>query len=224
MSKEKQFIIIAFIVIAVVLIVTLYAVRPFAPKYEIGVKAGDTFTYQMTGVAESSDFDMVIPENYMDVNRTSHYRIEITKVSYPLVSYIETTLFKNGTIIRSEATLNVESGATTGEGGFWGIFVTNLGVGKLSRPAVTTGITVNATEIRQYQNGDRQTNFMTASAEFVDVEDETYSRTCTRFTYIHVDKEIGIMVELSERQIYNDPQIMLTTTWTLIESNVLQVS
>lgn len=224
MSKKKQFIIIVCIVLVVASIVALYAVRPFAPKYEIGVNTGDIFTYKMTGVAESADFDIVIPENYMDVNRTSYYRIEITNVNYPLVSYIETTLFENGTSLRSEGTLNVENGATTGNGGFWGIFVTNLGVGKLSRPTVTTGITVNTTETRQYQNGDRQTNFMRAEAEFVDVEDETYSRTCNAFTYIYVDKEIGIMVELSERQIYNDPQIMLTTTWILVESNALQVS
>jgi hypothetical protein len=224
MSNKKYLAIIVLVVLLVSVIVAIYAVQPFTPNYEVGVKAGDVFTYQMTGVAEVPEFDIAIPENYRDVNRTDYYRVEITKVEYPVVSYTETTQFKNGTIFSFEGALNVETGANTNEGGFWGIFIANLGVGKLSRPAVPEGIIVNSTETRTYQNGDRQTNFLRAEAEFYDAEDETLSRTCNTYTFIYVDKEIGILVELTEMQIYNDPQIMLTTTWKLVDSNVLQVS
>jgi hypothetical protein len=224
MSNKKYLTIIVLIVLIVSVIVAIYAVQPFTPNYDVGVKAGDVFTYQMIGVAEVPELDITIPENYMDVNKTDYYRIEITKVEYPFVSYTETTQFKNGTSFSFEATLNVENGANTVEGAFWGIFIANLGVGKLSRPAVPEGITVNSTETRTYKDGDRQTSFLRAEAEFYDAEDETLSRRRNTYTYIYVDKEIGILVELSEMQIYNDPQIMLTITWKLVDSNVLQVS
>jgi hypothetical protein len=223
MLNKKYLAIIALLVLLVALIVAIYAVKPFTPNYQIGVKAGDVFTYKMTGVGESYTDDIEIPENYMDINNVEYYRIEITNVEYPFVSYKETTQFKNGTSFSHEGTLNVQNGDNTSSGGFWGIFIANLKVNSLSRPAVSEGIKIDSTEERSYLDGKRQTNFLRAEAEFYDTEDETLSRTCNKYTYIYVDKELGILVELKEMEIYNDPQIMLTTTWELIDSNVLRV-
>ncbi|MCL2173026.1 MAG: hypothetical protein LBH62_06860 [Nitrososphaerota archaeon] len=223
MSKKTYLVIVAVVVLAVVLIAGIYVLRSHQ-KWEIGVKAGDEFTYKMTGCADVPEFDVAIPANYLDVNKTDYYRVKITNVEYPFVTYIETTQFKNGTSFSAEGTLNVENGANTNEGGFWGIFVTNLKVGSLSRPTVPEGITVNDTETRSYLDGDRQTIFLYASGTFYDTDDETLSRTYITYTYLHVDKEIGILVELKDIQMYNDPKIILTTTWELVDSNVLQVS
>ncbi|MCL2642121.1 MAG: hypothetical protein FWD52_01190 [Candidatus Bathyarchaeota archaeon] len=223
MLKKKYLVIIAFIVLLVAIIAAIYTVQPFSPKEKIGVKAGDVFTYQMTGAADVPSSDIAIPENYLDVNRTDYYRVEITNVEYPFVTYIETTQFKNGTSFSSEGTLNVENGANTNVGGFWGIFIVNLEKGKLARPAVTDGITVDSTETRSYQDGDRPTNFLRAEGEFYDVEDPTFSRTYNAYTYMYVDKQLGILVELKDIQIYSEPQIMLTTEWKLVNSNVLQI-
>ena len=214
---------LSIIVLVVLLAVVVAAVYVSQPKREIGVKAGDIFTYKMTGDIVVPSDDVAVPENFLDIDNIEYYRVEITKVEYPMVSYTESTQFKNGTNFSFDDTINVESGATM-SGGFWGVFITNLTVGNLARPDVTDGITINSTETRTYLDGKRQTNFMRAEAVFYDVEDPALSRTYNVYTYIYVDRQLGILVELTDMKMYSDPQIMLTVKMELISSNVLQVS
>ena len=222
MSKKKYFIIIALVAVLAAA-VAVYALQ--SPReLTVGVKAGDTFTYKMTGTVEVPSDDIPIPGNILDVNNVEYYRVKITNVDFPLVSYIETTRFKNGTEHSYDGKLNVKNGINTGEGNFWGIFITGLTKGSLSRPDVTNGAVVNDTETRTYLDGDRKTNFLRAEAVFYDVDDETLSRTYNAFTYTYFDQQIGILVELTDMRIYNDPQIMITVKWELIDSNVIQVS
>jgi len=223
MSKKKYFIIIALVAVLAVVAVAVYAVQQ-SQELTVGVKAGDIFTYKMTGTVEIPSDDVPIPENILDVNNVEYYRVEITNVDFPFVSYIESTRFKNGTEHSYDGTINVKNGVNTGEGNFWGIFVAGLSKGSLSRPDVINGAVVNDTETRTYLDGDRKINFLRAEAEFYDADDETLSRKYNIFTYTYFDKQIGILVELKDMRIYNDPQIMITVVWELIDSNVLQVS
>jgi len=214
---------LSIIVVVVLLVVIVAAVYTAQPKREIGVKAGDIFTYSLTGEAvDNTEDGNAVPKNFLDINNVEYYSIEITKVEYPIVSYIETTQFKNGTGLTSEDTVNVESGDTI-SGGFWGVFIINLKVGSLSRPDVSNGITINSTETRTYLDGERQTNFMRAEAEFYDADDPTLTRKYNAYTFMYIDKQLGVLVELTDMKIYSDPQIMLTVKMELISSNVLQV-
>jgi hypothetical protein len=223
MSKKKYFIVIALIAMIAVFIAGIYAIQQ-SQKLTIGVKTGDIFTYKMTGTADVPTADVPIPENFMDINNVEYYRIEITNVDFPIVSYIETTQFKNGTSLTYTGAINVKNGINTGEGGFWGIFVAGLKKNSLSRPEITDGLAIEDTETRTYLDGDRKTNWFHAETTLYDVDDETLSRECLVYTYIYFDQQTGILVELKDLKMYNDPQIILTVEWKLIDSNVLQVT
>jgi hypothetical protein len=222
MLKKVYLIIIAFVVLLSVIVVGVYVTQHQSEQFTVGVNAGDIFTYKLVGIAEVYG-DAVVPENFMDVNKTDYYRIEITNVDFPFVSYVETLQFKNGTSFNYDGLINVETGVNTISGGFWGIFVADLNEGSLSRPAVSNGAVINSTELRPYLDGDRQTNFLHAETVLVDVEDETLSSECYVNTYVHFDKQLGILVELKDMKIYTNPTIMLTVVWELVDSNVIQV-
>jgi hypothetical protein len=222
-SNKSYLIAIVIVALLVVIVAAVYISQSPAPKRDVGVKAGDIFTYKMTGTANVNTEDDIVPENFFDLNKVEYYRVEITNVEYPMVSYTESTKFKNGTSIDFDDVLNVENGATM-SGGFWGVFIANLTVGSLARPDVADGISVDSAEIRNYRDGERQTNFLVAEAVFYDVDDPTLSRTYNEYTYIYVDRQLGILVEFTDMKIYTDPQVMLTVKMELISSNVLQVS
>lgn len=237
MSKKIYLTIIALVALLTVLIAAIYIVQS-SKSYDVGVKAGDVFTYQMTGTAETSPDDVEgasenfldISESFLDINNIDFYRVEITTVDFPFVSYTETTQFKNGTNYSLDGAINVKTGDITMDGGFWGVFIANLSEGSLSRPdapksqsGASEGITIDSIEQRVYLDGNRATNFMSITGDLYDMDDPYYTRTGVRYTYVSFDKQLGILVELKDMQIYNNPQISLTVELKLVESNVLQV-
>jgi hypothetical protein len=221
-SNKPYLIAIAIIALLAVIVAAVYISQMPAPKRDVGVKAGDEFTYKMTGTADVPTEDTVVPENFFDINKVEYYRVKITNVEYPMVSYTETTKFINGTSFDIDDKINVESGATM-SGGFWGVFIANLTIGSLARPEITDGVTIESTEIRNYRDGERQTNFLRAEAVFYDVDDPTLSRTYEAYTYVYFDSQLGVLVELTDIKMYSDPQVILTVKMELISSNVLQV-
>ncbi|MCL2134361.1 MAG: hypothetical protein FWH37_02240 [Candidatus Bathyarchaeota archaeon] len=222
MKHKIYYIILVLVVLLVVLVAVIYAAQPDV-RPEVGVKVGDVFTYKMVGVAEWADEGVAIPNEFIAVNSTDYYRIQITGVESTNVSYTEITQFHNGTSYIYDGAIDVATGASSGEGSFWGIYAINLAVGKQSRPDYAEGAEIDSVEIVPYSDGDRTTNFMSVSGTFYDMDDETYSTTYESYAYIYFDKELGVLVALQNRQIYNNPQIMLTVYYVLVESNVLQV-
>jgi hypothetical protein len=63
---------------------------------------------------------------------------------------------------------------------------------------------------------------MTVQNEFPDTTNP--SRVFDDYTYVHFDKTTGMLVELKDMQVYNDPQVILTYEWVLIDSNAWAVA
>lgn len=193
-----------------------------AQTVKSGLKPGDTFTYSMKGISELGDPNATTPENFLEVNMTDYYRVTITSVSNPIVSFNTTWRFTNGTQIDRTGKVNIETGADSEE--FWAIYAANLTINAPVRPAFLNGAIVNETETRTYKDGNRQTNVLQMQGEFYDSSDPTYTRTYSDFMYVHFDSQIGMLVELKDIKIYTDPQIILTVEWKLVDSNVLAIA
>ncbi|MDR2204402.1 MAG: hypothetical protein LBE76_08980 [Nitrososphaerota archaeon] len=220
MSKKIGLAIIVFVVVLTVVIVSAYVLQSSTSR-TIGVNVGDVFTYSMTGRADTYDENVTVPANFLDINKVDYYRVEIISVEYPVVSYVETTKFKNGTSFSYDGMVNVEDGGNSG--GFWGIYLANLKKGSLTRPDVSDGVSVADTVMVSYLDGDRETNFVSAEGQFYDPTDELYTRQYYDYMWFYFDKETGILVGLKNMQIYSAPDIMLVVEYRLVESNVLQI-
>jgi hypothetical protein len=228
MPKKVYLAIIVLAVLVVASVAAFYALQtPPATEeptvtVKAGVKAGDTFTYSITGMAETGNDNVAIPSSFKELNQTDYYKITITNVEGPSVTYNSTWRFLNGTQFDRTETINVATGTDAVD--FWAIYAANLTKGSLLRPAIAGGATVNETETRIYMDGNRTANVFSMSGVFYDSEDLTYTRTYNAYRYVHFDQQTGMLVELKEIKIYTDPEIMLTVDWNLVDSNVLQVS
>jgi len=228
MPKKVYLAIIVLAVLVVASVAAFYALQtPPATEeptvtVKAGVKTGDTFTYSIKGMAETSNENVPVPTSFYELNQTDYYRITITNVEGTSVTYNHVWSFLNGTQIEKTETINVATGTDGID--FWAIYAANLTKGSLLRPSIAGGATVNDTETRTYNDGKRNTNIFTMTGVFYDAEDLTYSRTYNAYRYVHFDQQTGMLVELKEIKIYTDPEIMLTVDWNLVDSNVLQVS
>jgi hypothetical protein len=217
---------IGYIIIALVAIFLVgtagafYALAPKPPEISIGVKAGDTFTYNVKGLAEQYAENETIPAQFYDLNKTDYVRVTIINVANPNVTYSTTWRYINGTQYDTTETLNLMVGNDSAA--FWGIYASNLAQGNLLRALRADGGAFNSTESRTYADGSRETNAQTINKEFYNAEDTT--QTLYRNRYLYVDKATGMLVELKNIDIYTSPRIMQTVQWTLVDSNVIQVS
>jgi hypothetical protein len=217
------YIIIAMVAILVIGTAVAYVAlqpKPADITYTIGVKAGDTFTYSVKGLAEQYDSNETIPASFYDLNKTDYVKVTITNVVGPNVTFSTTTRYINGTQHEYTETLNVIVGNETAS--FWGIFASNLKQGDLVRALKSDGGAFNSTETRTYASGDRATNFQSWNKEYINAEDTT--QQLYRNRYIYVDQATGMLVELKNIDIFTSPKIMETIEWHLIDSNVIQVS
>ena len=218
---------ISIILLIILVAATLAAVFAFQPAptetstVKSGLKAGDTFTYSMTGVSEIGGPNVTTPANFYDVNMTDYYKVTITAVENPVVSFDVEWLFKNGTKLDRSGQVNIETGISQE---FWAIYEANLTIGKPTRSAVTSGAVVNMTESSSYKDGNRTTNILQMQGEFYDSTDPTYTKSYLDYTYVHFDSKTGMLVELRDRKIYTEPAIILTVEWKLVDSNVWAVS
>jgi hypothetical protein len=185
-----------------------------------GLKPGDTFTYSMKGISSIGESNATTPENFLEVNMTDYYRVTITTVSNPIVSFNTTWRFTNGTQIDRTGQVNIETGADSQE--FWAIYAANLTAKAPVRQAFPNGAIVNETETRTYKDDSRQTNILQMQGQFYDSNNPT--RTYSDFMYVHFDSQTGILVELKDMKIYSDPQIILTFEWKLVDSNVWTIT
>lgn len=217
------YIIIAMVVILVIATAVAFVVfqpKPAEINYTIGVKPGDTFTYNVKGIAEQYDENETIPASFNDLNKTDYVRVTITNVDGPNVTFNTLTRYINGTQHEYTETLNVIAGNESAS--FWGIYASNLKKGDLVRALKQEGGSFNSTETRTYASGDRATNFQTWNKEYYNAEDTTQGLYRNR--YVYVDQATGMLVELKNIDIYTNPKIMQTIQWTLVDSNVFQVS
>ena len=223
LMAKKLFTIIVILTIS--LIIALAAILSNQTPTETvvtGVVAGNVFTYDIKGYSVINEANATIPESFSELNMTEWYRVTITSVSGPDVSFNTTWRFVNGTEIENMGNVNV----LTGEDNriFWAIYPANLTLNDLVSPSGSDGLIVNQTEIKTYKDGPRDTNIITLQTRFVDADDPTLSRTYDDYLYVHFDRVTGMLVELRDMKLYTDPQVILTIDWELIGSNVWAVA
>jgi hypothetical protein len=224
MSKKIYPLLIAIIVLIAVSVTALYIFQAPARNESlvtVGVKVGDVFTYKFVGYADSH-VSFSIPENFADVNKTDYYRVEITKVEAPIVSYTVTLRFNNGTQFSYDGMINLENGLYSEP--YWDIYASNLSTGSLSRPGSPDEPRISSTQLEPYPDGDREIHFVRSEYELYDTTDLTYTKTCYVYHYVHFDKQTGMMTNYKIMQVYNSPEIILTVEYTLVDSNVFQIS
>jgi hypothetical protein len=219
MSKKVYLALIMLVALVVVASVTAFYIfnsnKRESSIIAVGVNVGDVFTYQMVGFA-NSHVEFSVPENFVDVNNTKYYRVEITKVEAPIVSYTVTWEFNNGTEHSYDGMINLENGLYSGY--YWEIYAANLNAGSLCRPESKDEPKINSTQTKSLSDGnDRDINFLYSNYEAYDPTDETYTKMCYVYHYVYFDKQMGMMMAYRTMQIYNSPEIILTVEYNLVE-------
>jgi hypothetical protein len=222
MASKLSITIVIFVAVTVAVIVVAAVLSSQPPSEAIvaGVVPGNTFTYELKSYTAVSEENVTIPPAVSEYNRTESYRVSITAVSGPEVSFNTTWRFINGTENENAFKINLLTGINNPP--FWAMYQSNLSLNSVVHPSGSDGLIVNQTEIRSYKAGDRVANIITLQNQFVDASNPT--RTYDDYLYVHFDKITGMLVELKEIQVYNDPQVVLTYEWRLVDSNVWAVS
>jgi hypothetical protein len=219
MSKKIYLTLIIIIVLIVASVTAFYLFsynKEEGPKIAVGVSVGDVFTYKMVGIADFSSGAFSIPENFFDTNNTKYYRVEITDIESPFVSYTVTLEFKNGTMFNDYGKINLKTGLYSGSP--WNIYAANLTAGNLCRPGSMDEPRINSTQTKSLVAGDdRELNFLTSDYEAYDLNDQTYSTICYVYNYIYFDKQMGMMVAYRTMEMYTFPEIILMVDFELVE-------
>ena len=184
-----------------------------------GVHKGDEATYDIQGFSDSTD-PAIMSEGFYQYNMTEWYKITVTDVSNASITLSTTWRFTNGTELQGSSTVDVESGMVYPTGSFWAIYAANLGAGDSVRPLGPDRSTINQTATRQYASGSRDTNRISMDIEYYDSNDPTGSTTWTEYMNIHFDRATGMLVEFRDTNVFTNPQVTLTTLWTIRETNV----
>jgi hypothetical protein len=225
-KKRSRLILLAAIVLIIVIIlaVVIYISLGTQSSNQLvaGVKKGDTFTYELQALWDSSDPKTTISNNILQVNMTDWYRVTITNVSNENISIATTWRFKNGTELAGNGTVNIKTGIAMG--GFWAIYAANLNANDNIRPTGPDRSTINATETREYASGTRETNRISLVLEYSDTNDPTGSTTWTEYLNIYFDRQTGMLVELRDMSEYTNPEVTTTLVWTIKDTNVWTVS
>jgi hypothetical protein len=215
-------ILLSTIIILVIIVFTNLGLQP-AQVVVPGVTEGDVFTYDVVGLWSSNDPNVTVPETFLQLNMTEWYRVTITEVSGVEVKISTTWRFKNGTELAGTGTVDVETGISYG--GFWAIYAADLRANDRVRPNGPDRSTVNETITRGYgASGTRETNRLLITTQYYDADDPTLSTTYTEYAYTYFDRQTGILVELRNLSVYNNPQMTLTILWKIRDTNVWDVT
>jgi len=163
----------------------------------------------------------MIAESFYQYNLTEWYKVTVTDVSNASITLSTTWRFINGTELQGSNTVDVESGIVYPTGSFWAIYAANLGAGDFVRPIGPDRSTINQTATRQYASGSRDTNRISLEIEYYDSNDPT--TTWTEYMNIHFDRATGLLVEFRDTNVFNNPQMTLTTVWPIADTNVWNV-
>jgi hypothetical protein len=220
-KKRSNVVYFLVILVATILIlaITIFAYLGTSTQARVpGVSVGDTFTFDVTSFWDSSDPNVVVPQEFLEANQTDSFRVTITNIDGPIVTTLDTWVFENGTESSLTGLISVESG--TNSGGFWAVVAANLGKGDLLHPAGTNEITVNETIMREYSSGARETNHFTINYQG---NDENFGFYTAEGDY-YFDKATGILVELYDRSKFLGVTMQTEILWKIKESNVWVVS
>jgi hypothetical protein len=224
MIKKKAGLFIAILVVIIVVLGFVILLGSQSnPGAVPGVKEGDEFIYDIKGSWSSDDPEVTFPESFSQLNMTDWYKITVMEVSGSEVTIEAIWRFTNGTEFTGTGAVNVETGIYNPTEGFWAIYGANLRVNDRIRPLGPDRSTVNETITTNYGGGStRETNRVLLVREYYDADDP--ASTLIEYININFDKNTGMLVELLDMSVYNNPEQTLIILWKLRESNVWDVA
>lgn len=219
-SKKGLIAITLIVIIAVALGASLYV---YLSTVHVGVKVGDTFTYSLRGDVQLTAANATMDPGFDQYNQTDYYKVTITAIDGTRITLSSDWKFLNGTTINYQQNIDIANGDKTDENGFWAIYASNLNRGELLRPKGFDGQIVNNTDTANYASGQRSRCYWHIENEFADYTDTTYSTLMQDYRNIFFDKETGMLLSLTNYQLYNNPAKTQVIYWTLTESSVWDV-
>ena len=223
MGKKTIIAILAAIIICIIAAAAVFPNQPPAKTAVAGVAVGDTFTYSIQGFANKIDANATIPDSCSQLNMTDWYKVTITNVTDDEVYFSAIWRFINGTENVKTGKVDIETGINNSVD-FWAIYASGLKAPDRARPLGLEGVTINETKTRLYKGVERETNSITLERVLYDYDDPTLTRTLNDYISIHFDQQTGMLVELTNTQLYSDPAIFLMLEWRIIDSSVWDVS
>ena len=134
-SHKNLFLTITLIVVLVIaLVAAYYATLPPPKRATVGVHAGDSFTYSITGISSLQSEEATISPGLEQYNQTDYYRVSVEGITDTNVSLSTVWRFLNGTEVTGQQMINLTDGMQSVENGFWAIYSANLKVGNPIRP------------------------------------------------------------------------------------------
>jgi archaellum component FlaF (FlaF/FlaG flagellin family) len=164
----------------------------------LGVSAGDNFTYSFVVSWSSTDPNVVVPQEFSNMNQTLSIHFNVTNVGGTMVNLNITTTMKDGT-------QNSESGyVEVSRGGFVGaplyIIGANLTAGDQAYPqsdpvavkagAAAESFKINETVTRTYLGTERTVNHYTYSFVNMTTGDQADKN-------VYYDKTSGLLMEMT---------------------------
>jgi len=194
----------------------------------VGVKVGDTFTYSITGSSSApvpaSDYP-----GFYQLNDTQYYKVTVTGIEGSSVTLNADWVFKNGTDIQQQQTINLLNGLMTNQNGFWGLYPANLKTNNLIYPKMSSvemynsTVPVNETLTQPYASGKRISDFYHVTTTQYYSKDPTQSTERILYDEVYFDQQTGMLTVFNEIQEYNNPQLELEVIYYLTSSNVWNV-
>ncbi len=220
------------VTVALLAILTIgFIGQVFAQTRFPGVQANDYYNYSVVARWTSDNATATIPQDLLDLNKTTEYKISIGGV-LDVVNFTSTHIWKlsDGTEHDYLIEIDVQSGtpyyltgsrpplAETAVG-------KNLNAGDLLHPSGNDSLTINQTIIKDYAGGSRSTNIVELNGpiqnETTDSNNQTILQTIgyQDITY-YLDRETGIIVGLNSTVESIVPiHEMASEVWTLTSTN-----
>lgn len=190
---------------------TMVGITLVQAQATVGVSKGDEFEYTTYSVFNSDFFDTP-PADMVERNQTQWQRVTVTDVTGSKISVQVITHFRNGTEAEVDGFCDVDTGETTvAQVAFIGA---NLNSYDTINPSAADPYYVNATIVRDYADGQRETNLLS----FVQTEETQEVGTYTRITQYYFDKATGVLVEFLYDFYYTG--LSSTLYFNLVSSNV----
>jgi len=191
---------------------TMIGVTLIQAQATVGVSKGDEFEYKMYAVF-NSDFLDTPPSDLVELNQTQWLRVTVTDVSGSKISAHVITHFRNGTEEEVDGFCDVDTGEVS-QDGIPPFIGADLNSFDEVNPSASEPYYINATIVRDYPDGQRETNLLS----FVQTEENEQVGTYTRTTTYYFDKAKGVPVEFLYDFYYTG--LRSTVHYNLVSSNV----
>jgi len=198
--------------ILVFMFLVLVVVANVQAQSVVGVSKGDEFEYTMYSVW-NSDFLDTPPFDMVELNKTQWMKVEVTEVLGSKINVKITTHFRNGTEQERDGYCDVDTGERSDDEipPFIGSYINTYGE---VNPSADYPFYINATIIRDYADGQRETNLLS----FIETEENEQVGTYTRVAEYYFDRVTGVPVEYLYDFYYTG--LRNTIHYNLASSNV----